>query len=351
VPTNRLCRALVLAACAVLVADTAIAQQRPPLDRLALEQLDVVPPSDRVSGAPGRMTLRQTPCRTLPDTQVRRRIVDVAVQEWAFFGFSTIDQTRIEAVPARRPRRPRGFRWLNVEESARVAGSIAGYWTVTPEGRWIVDDQNKAWNGPDGIGARWRAPWSAAFVSWVMCEGGLGDSTRFQRAIAHHTYIDQAIRARANDTSRAAFAAYDIGEAVVEPGDLLCSARRPGYRVLADRRRQMGEGARTHCDIVVSRDDAAGRLFAIGGNVRGVVSLKMLAVTRDAQGRLHPVSAAASGGRGVFAHLKLRTPPIEALAFDHSPTVKTVSCTPALEAPPLLAAASAVPAEPDNLRC
>ena len=81
-------------------------------------------------------------------------------------------------------------------EAARVAASIAGYWAVTPEGSWIVARQNDRWNGEDGIAARWNAPWSAAFVSWVMCEAGLGTNARFQRAIAHHAYIDQAIRAR-----------------------------------------------------------------------------------------------------------------------------------------------------------
>ena len=78
------------------------------------------------------------------------------------------------------------------------------------------------------------------FVSWVMCEAGLGSPDQFQRAVAHHTYIDQAIRARDMRTSRAAYAAFNPGEAVIAPGDLLCSARRPAYRTLADRRRQMG---------------------------------------------------------------------------------------------------------------
>jgi hypothetical protein len=261
------------------------------------------------------MTVRNTTCRTFPDAEVRRRLVEVAVQEWAFFGFVTIEQTPRD--PSREPpRRPRTFRWLNPEESARVASTIAGYWTATPEGSWILANQNEEWSGPDGVGSRWRYPWSAAFLSWVMCEGGLGDPARFKRAVAHHTYIDQAIAARAAPESRAAFAAYDIGETAIEPGDLLCSGRRPGYQTIADRRRQTANGARTHCDLVVKLDDRGARILAIGGNVRGVVSLKRIPAARDAKGQLRPAIPPDRGG--VFAHLKLRTPSIEPDALDRS---------------------------------
>jgi hypothetical protein len=291
---------------------TAFAQQRP-VERLPRTQLDVLSPSARVTGAPGAMTVRHTTCRTLPDAEVRRRLVEVAVQEWAFFGSVTIEQTPRD--PTREPpRRPRTFRWLNPEESARVASTIAGYWTATPEGSWILANQNEEWKGPDGVGSRWRYPWSAAFLSWVMCEGGLGDTARFKRAVAHHSYIDQAIAAREDSDSRAAFAAYDIGETSIEPGDLLCSGRRPGYQTIADRRRQTANGARTHCDLVVKLDDRGARILAIGGNVRGVVSLKRIPAARDAKGQLRPTIPPDRGG--MFAHLKLRTPSIEPDALD-----------------------------------
>jgi hypothetical protein len=299
----------------------ALAQQRP-IDRLPRAQLDVLPPSARVSGAPGTMTVRHAACRTLPDAEIRRRLVEVAVQEWAFFGFVTIDQTARD--PTREPpRRPRSFRWLNVEESARVAPTIAGYWTATPEGSWILANQNEEWSGPDGVGSRWRYPWSAAFLSWVMCEGGLGDAARFKRAVAHHVYIDQAIAAREASEPRAAFAAYDMGEASIEPGDLLCSGRRPGYQTIADRRRQTADGARTHCDLVVKLDDRGSRILAIGGNVRGSVTLKRIPAVRDAKG-LRPAYSPERGG--AFAHLKLRMPSIEPDALDRSLTVRALGC-------------------------
>ena len=195
---------------------------------------------------------------------------------------------------------------------------------MTPSGGWILDRQNRLWNGPLGAGERWRYPWSAAFISWVMCESGLGGAEEFQRAVAHHAYIDQAIRARDRPASRAAYAAYERGEAAVAPGDLLCTSRRPVYRTLADRRRQMGTGARTHCDIVVKVDAEDGRVFAIGGNVRGSVSLKVLPATSVQVPRAS--AGTPSSARPVFAHLKLRRASPLANAFDASPTLRALGC-------------------------
>ena len=318
-----------------------------PADRLPSALLDVTPPSGRVSGAPGRMTIRRTPCRNAPLADVRRRIVDIAVQEWAFFGFSVVDRTNIAAADRAGQRSRRRWRRLSRTESARVADSIAGYWAVTPQGGWIIDAQNRVWNGPRGIAARWRYPWSAAFVSWVMCEGGLGDASRFQRAVAHHVYIDQAIRARRADETPAGYTAYDIGETPIAPGDLLCSARRPRYRSIAERRRQMGNGARTHCDVVVKLDRARARILAIGGNVRGTVALKLLPAAGGPGQDLHPVG----GTRPLFAHLKLRAAPIAADAFDHTPTMRLLRCAEGFQARGRLAGSHLLPARRQATRC
>ena len=341
----------VLVVAAVIVAwgskSVGRAQQQAPFSRLSSDVFDVVPPSQRVAGNPGKMRVSQAGCRPQSASMnagLRRRIVDVAVQEWAFFGFGVVDQTAIEPPtrddgPPAQTRSRRRSRWVSTEESARVAASIAGYWTVTPEGRWIIERQNEEWNGPIGIGARWRSPWSAAFISWVMCESGLGEASAFQRAVAHHRYIDQAIRARDASTSQAAFVAYDAGEADISPGDLLCSGRRPPYRTLAERRRQMGTGARTHCDIVVKLDDEHTRILAIGGNVRGAVSLKLLPAMRGADGAIRPLDFSSAtldpnpyrGARPVFAHLKLRADAIEPNALDRSRTIQALGCTGGLQ--------------------
>jgi hypothetical protein len=311
-------RVPILTLAGALLLSTLVSAQSSHLERLSADQLDVVPPSARVTGVVGSLEVRDTRCRPRSDEPLRRRIVDVAAQEWGFFGFSVVDQTRLDEQPVRRGRR----RWprLSPSEYVRLAESIAGYWTITPEGGWILENQNARWDG-SASSARWRYPWSAAFVSWVMCESGLDEAHQFRRAIAHHTYIDQAIRAR-DGGAPAAFTAHDIGDAPILPGDLLCSGRRPAYRSLAERRRQMGEGARTHCDVVVALDDTRGRILTIGGNVRGTVSLKLMPAVRDPDVGLRP----DGGTRPLFAHLRLRAEPIGPDALIANPTLRALAC-------------------------
>ncbi len=329
---------------AVSVTSDSRAQQAE-YQRLPANVFDVTPPTERVSGDPGKMSVRQLACRKMPVAETRRRIVDVAIQEWAFFGFPIVDQTNfddevpLEQIRALAPganiyptsfnllRRRGRFPPLPAEETARVASSVAGYWAATPQGGAMIANQNRAWNGPQGMAGRWADPWSAAFVSWVMCESGLGDISQFQRAIAHWTYIDQAIGARSGRATEAAFVAHDLGEEKIVPGDLLCSGRRPAYRSIAERRRQLGVGARTHCDIVVKVDETNERILAIGGNVRRSVSLKLLPAVRDTSGNLRLANSHDAGGmRPLFAHLKLRADPIEPNALDNSPTIKALDC-------------------------
>ena len=316
---------IVSLAAALTVASAAHAQQVR-VDRLSGEQLEVLSPSARVDGEPGGMRITESSCRTLPRAATRRRIVDIAVQEWGFFGFPVLDQTNVVESEPRRRRTRRRTPWLNPEESARVADSIAGYWSTTPDGDWILSRQNEVWNGYDGVAARWRDPWSAAFVSWVMCESGLGDKVQFRRAIAHHSYIDQAIEARDDEASKAAFAAFDVGEMPIEPGDLLCSGSRPTYASIAERRRDLGTGIRSHCDIVITVDPANARILVIGGNVRSAVRMKLLpAIFEPSQGSQLFVKSAGRGRRTVFAHLKLRADSIEADALQSSPTIRALS--------------------------
>jgi hypothetical protein len=338
---------------AALTAISAAAAQPTPLHRLPLELLAVAPPTDRVRGEPGGLTLLTRSCTTVPTADVRRRIVDIVVQEWAYFGFAVLDETD----PANwvRPRRaavdaapveldPEALRELETRaaEAARVAPSIAGYWAATSDGAWIVERQNESWEASGGLAARWVQPWSAAFISWVMCEAGFGTPQQFQRAIAHHTYIDQAILARDGKAPSAVFTAYDIGEQPIVPGDMLCLARRPAYDALADRRAQMGVGARTHCDVVVKVDEARELVLTIGGNVRGTVGLKLLPAERRDGKPLRLIDrSAVAGARSMFAHLKLAADPIATNAFDETPTIAALACGGFVQAPAQVVAAVA----------
>ena len=78
------------------IAPDGYAQQQAHFDRLPPNVFDVLPPPARVQGAPGAMAIRQTACRNVPAAQVRRRIVELAAQEWAFFGFAIVDQTEVD---------------------------------------------------------------------------------------------------------------------------------------------------------------------------------------------------------------------------------------------------------------
>jgi len=299
------------------------------LDRLPAERLAVAPPSVRVVGEPGRMQIASSSCPAFAETGLRRRIVDIVVQEWGFFGFNVVDQTVIaddvDDDRDGRRRSRRRFSPLDPAESARVAGSIAGYWSATADGSWILSRQNDVWSGPGGIAARWRDPWSAAFISWVMCESGLGDEDRFRRHIAHHVYIDQAIEARGDPDSAAAFVAHDVGELIIEPGDMVCRARRSAYRSIAERRRDLGVGVRSHCDIVVKVEAEQDRILAIGGNVSGAVSLKLLPASFEQRDGMFFARSIGRGGRTVFAHLKLLAPSVEADVLESTPTLRALS--------------------------
>ena len=156
-----------------------------------------------------------------------------------------------------------------------------------------------------------------------MCESGIIEPHRFQRAVAHHTYIDQAIMTRDRQDSLGLFAAFDIGEEPIEPGDLLCRGSRPNYESIGARRLQMGEGARTHCDIVVKLDEENKRIMVIGGNVRAWVRLKLLPADYDEDGAMIP---APHNGRRIFAHLKLQAKKVSSEVFEGSPSLQRLIC-------------------------
>ncbi|HSG47382.1 MAG TPA: DUF2272 domain-containing protein [Longimicrobiales bacterium] len=317
-----------LLALALLSGGALPAAAQPVPERLPRSSFDVTPPSDRVQGSLSRMRVVDRTCREAPlsSSELRRRIVDISVQEWAFFGFPVLDRlngARLLPGQAIFENTTRRAPTPGAQEGERVAATIAGYWAVTPEGPGIVAEQARRWSAR-GAGTRWNAPWSAAFISWVMCEAGLGTQDQFRRAIAHWTYVDQAIVARDGEASEAGYEAYEIGERPVEPGDLLCSSRRPRYASLAERRRQMGQGASSHCDVVVEVDPDGERILAIGGNVLRAVSLKVLPAELDPDGG---VRARRTSSAPLYAHLKLRADPLNRSAFRESAVLAALAAT------------------------
>ena len=328
------------AALIIALALVAGAAHAPSVPRLPREQFDVIPPSDRVRGERGSIAVVQEGCRVGPTGWARRRIVDIAAQEWGAFGFQTFNLRPVETrrlpdgivAEGANPRleAPRAarhnLRFGAWESDRQMDQSVAGYWSATPDGRDIIERQNRQWRVGDGD-VMWVEPWSAAFVSWVMCEAGLGDMSQFRRDIAHWRYVDQAIEARDTGASEPAYVAYDIGEVALEPGDLLCNPRGGRtYRTLADRRVDLGDQAPLHCDIVVRVDAEARTAAVIGGNVVNGVSLTILPLTVGEGGRLRPEGPDdQAGARVFFAHLSLNADAIEPLALDNSPTIRALS--------------------------
>lgn len=325
------------AALILLVALAATSAQAQ-VTRLPRELLDVIPPESRVEGRPGAMRIVEARCRPGELRWARQRIVDVAAGEWAVFGFQTVDATQVQtrllpdgvvadAVnPAlRSPRQARPLsrigRW---ESDPATYAAVAGYWSATPDGPEVLARQNRQWREGEGE-LNWVEPWSAAFISWTMCESGLDRPELFRRDISHRVYVDQAIRATDGLEPEAAYEAHDPGERPLNPGDLLCNSRgRWRYATVADRRPDVGEYAGMHCDVVVRVFED--RVAVIGGNVIQGVTLTLIPLT--GQGSAHPRPVGAedlAGARTLFAHLVLRAEPIPDDALDRTPTVRALS--------------------------
>ena len=287
--------------------------------------------------APGWQALR-TSCPAPDGGDPRARMIDLAAAEWAWFGLPVLDMSdgRGDAVPrGRDPAAPfdiidpaRNFSigrrvtrsaprlgWM--EDDAPVEATIAGYWAATPGGTDVLRSQAMVDFGVRAAG--WATPWSAAFVSWLACEAGLGP--RFRRSGSHHDYVSAAVRARDGNGSGDGhfYVAHDLAEAPPAAGDLLCTARADAtFASIGDVREGSSDSHALHCDLVVKTDPAARRLYAIGGNVAQAVTLSVIAT--DASGRPLP-DAALPGANRWFAVLKPRIAATPAHDLDRTPTV------------------------------
>lgn len=180
------------------------------------------------------------------------------------------------------------------EDFPQVRARIGGYWSVTPQVASKFKRQNAIWQA-GGADAGWSDAWSAAFVSWVMCEAGFTER-QFLRSHGHYEYVDAAIA-----DEDASFRARDIADTLPQTGDVVCSDRRrkPSYRTVADRRRQLGQQAAMHCDIVVGV--GATTVFMIGGNV--VNSVSLTAIPLRGQGDNRRIDMTRVGMPAYFAIL------------------------------------------------
>jgi hypothetical protein len=118
-------------------------------------------------------------------------------------------------------------------------------------------------------------PWSAAFISYLMHQAGMTDA-QFAFSATHANYI----RAAFEQPDGYAYRACDPRTTAPRTGDLICYSRdrEPlvGYAAWRDAVPRLGNGVKSHCDLVVAVDRKASRIETIGGNVLQSVSMRKL---------------------------------------------------------------------------
>ncbi|NJR20469.1 MAG: DUF2272 domain-containing protein [Hyphomonadaceae bacterium] len=171
-----------------------------------------------------------------------------------------------------------------------VRPAIAGYWSAVP-GSNALSVQSRLNSVHRSAG--WSMAWSAAFVSYVVCASGIGESAAFERSDAHFVYVDQAIRNAQTSSPTGLFRARDIATGLPRIGDLLCADRaannEPSYQTLAARQADIGSRRFMHCDLVVAVNRRGNYVAVIGGNVVQAVSMTMVGIkpaTRSAPARV-----------------------------------------------------------------
>lgn len=161
-------------------------------------------------------------------------------REWKFFGQQTYD---IEGRLIRQ-----GFSEEQDEVYKRV-----GYFWETGTG-FALDGRDREW------------PWSAAFISAVHQDAGVGP--QFLRSPAHARYIRDAIFKK-QAGAPAAYWGYRITERAPQVGDMVCYSRQNGV----DYDRQPLR-YKSHADIVTAV--RPGEIDVVGGNVGHSVSKRTL---------------------------------------------------------------------------
>jgi hypothetical protein len=156
-------------------------------------------------------------------------------------------------------------------------------------------------------------PWSAAFISYVVRQGGVG-VTAFKFSNAHRAYIYDAFAAtvaeQAKESGEQLYRACPLTATKPRPGDLVCQQREPSLADASEeavreriRSELTGSAAarsvrRTHCDVVASVDAKARKVYVIGGNVAQAVTAKKLNLRGDL--RFSAAQQGHCGGGGAW---------------------------------------------------
>ena len=177
---------------------------------------------------------------------VKARIQEALHQEHNFFGGQTIDASGRITKQGRK------------EYETGFDTRIGDYWTSIGL-RYDGDDRD--------------IPWSAAFISYVHKESGVGP--QFKAGPAHASYIRDSISAKREGREDAAYWGHRTSERAPQVGDLIGRARQSGVDY-----DNQPEFYKSHTDIVV--EVGQGYVDMIGGNVGD--SVTRTRVSTDAEG-------------------------------------------------------------------
>lgn len=210
--------------------------------------------------------------RRLPGDQVAAHLVDVALREWREWG-----RTRVDATDGR-ARLVHAGAHENDTAPFDAQARVHRYWAL---GTGSADES--------GAPPRPAAPWSAAFISFLMQQIGVGEPA-FVGDAAHARYLRALLRHAREAGSEAQFELLLAGDEAPRAGDLLCGPRnvsRLRDRITLLRMETLDDLeflTASHCDLVVAVDRRRRVASAVGGNVFDSVARTELPLAAD--GRL-----------------------------------------------------------------
>ena len=189
---------------------------------------------------------------SIPMHSPKYKIVEAAKREWIYFGQQRVvlngDEESIPHVGI----------WEDDDYSH--SDRINQYWQAVGEYRLSGNDC--------------KAPWSAAFISWIIQSAGV-PKYLFPPATAHRSYLNHFLANAHNPY--AAWIPHTIKEYKPKPGDLICAIRGQSKPTNVIEELPDSLHSKLHCDIVEETKDQT--LQAIGGNVRNSVSKSILTLS------------------------------------------------------------------------
>jgi hypothetical protein len=164
------------------------------------------------------------------------------------------------------------------ETDAAVYKRVGDYWAAVPEtgldGRTLLKDSK---------GKPYRPAWSAAFISFVLKQAGVGN--KFKTTKAHCHYVELGRLAAATNAKKA-YHALDPYSATPAIGDIVVAGREYAEQ-LTFKQAELAYKADgfypSHGDFVIEVDAPRGEVVVAGGNVGDSVAPKRLLLSPKAR--------------------------------------------------------------------